>query len=143
MKKTLTLFLLLISISSFAGSHQALDTISNWQVCNGGKLLKAFNLASVDIRIFLSKGKIRAIDSVEVKYFDDTPCFDYVSNLTIRTKNNKVIKSIDNSIGTSNFKIRTTDLQMLAHKNRSSILKFYFKEKESDKEILLFEIKIR
>ena len=143
MKKTLTITLLLISVCSFAKSEQVMDTISNWQVYNGGKLLKAFNTFSDKNRILLTKGKIRAIDTVDIKYFDDTPCTSCLASLTIKTDKNKVIRRLDNSLSNYNFKIKTTDLQVLALKNRSSILKFYYKEDKTDQEVLLFEIEIR
>lgn len=143
MKKTLTIILLLISVSSFAKSEQVMDTISNWQVYNGGKLLKAFNAFNADNRILLTKGKIRAVDTLDIKYFDDTPCVDCIASLTIKTDKNKEVRKLDNSLSNYNFKIKTTDLQMLAFKNRSSVLKFYYKEDDTDDEVLLFEIEIR
>lgn len=145
MKKTLTTILLFISVCSFAKSEHEMDTISNWQVYNGGKLLKAFNVFSADNRILLTKGKIRAIDTLDIKYFDDTPCIDCIASLTIKTDKNKEIRRLDNSLSNYNynFKIKATDLQVLAFKNRSSILKFYYKEDEADDEVLLFEIEIR
>ncbi|MCT4560476.1 MAG: hypothetical protein N4A41_03785 [Crocinitomicaceae bacterium] len=143
MKNTITIILMLISISSFAKSEQEMDTISNWQVYNGGKLLKVFNALSTDYRILLTKGKIRAIDTVEVKYFDDTPCIDCIASLTIRTDKNKEIRRINNSLSNYSFKIKTTDLQVLAFENSSSILRFYYIEDEADEEVLLFEIEIR
>ena len=134
---------MLISVCSFAKSEQVMDTISNWQVYNGGKLLKTFNAFSDYNRILLTKGKIRAIDTVDIKYFDDTPCIDCIASLTIKTDKNKIIRRLDNSLSNYNFKIKTTDLQVLAFKNRSSILSFYYKEDKTDQEVLLFEIEIR
>ena len=143
MKKTLTIILLLISVYSFAKSDQVMDTIANWQVYNGDKLLKAFNAFSDDNRILLTKGKIKAIDTVDIKYFDDTPCIDCIASLTIKTDKNKLVRRLDNSLSNYNFKIKTTDLQVLVFKNRSSILKFFYKEDETAQEVLLFEIEIR
>ncbi len=143
MKKTFIIVLFLISIGLYAQTEQVMDTISNWQVYNGGKLLKAFNAFSSDNRIMLTKGKIRAIDTVDIKYFDDTPCLDCIANLTIRSDQNNVLRKIDNSLGNYGFKIKTTDLQVLAFKSRSSILRFYYKEDEVEEEVLLFEIEIR
>ena len=134
---------MLISVCSFARSEQVMDTISNWQVYNGGKLLKAFNAFSADNQILLTIGKIKAIDTVEIKYFDDTPCIDCIASLTIKTDKNKEIRRLNNSLSNYNFKVKTTDLQVLAFENKSSVLKFYYKEDESDDEVLLFEIEIR
>ncbi len=143
MKKKLTLFLLLLSISSFAKSEEVMDTLSNWQVYNGGKLLKAFNASSTDTRILLTKGKIRAKDTVKVTYFDDTKCLDCNPSLTIKSIDNRVLRRINNSLSNYAFKIRTTDLQVLCFKNESTVLKFYYKEDEPDDETFLFEIEIR
>lgn len=143
MKRLLIILFIIVSISSFAETSMPMDTISNWQVYNGGKLLNAFNASSEEIRIVLTKGKIRAVDTVNVKYFDDTPCVGCKARLTIKTKENKTIRTIDNSKSNYNFDIKTTDLQVLALKNKSTVLRFYYKEDESDDEILLFEIEIR
>jgi len=143
MKRLLAILFLSVSISSFAKTNVVSDTISNWQVYNGGVLLKAFNAFSEEIRIVLTKGKIRAIDTVTVQYFDDTPCSDCNSSLTIKTEDNRTIRIISNSKNNSEFDIKTTDLQVLAFKNRSSVLRFYYKENESDNDILLFEIEIK
>lgn len=131
------------SISSFANSIVGMDTISNWQVYNGGELLRAFNAFTEEHRIILTKGNIRAIDSVEVNYFDDNPCLSCKASLMLKTKGDVLIKRIDNLNVNNHFYIKTTDLQVLAFKNRSSILKFYYKKDESDNERLLFEIEIR
>jgi hypothetical protein len=141
MKKTLTIILFLLSITSHAKHEQILDTISNWQIYNGGKLLKTLNSISADNRILLTKGKIRAMDTMDIKYFDDTPCIDCIASLTIRTDNNKEVTKIDNSFGNCDFRIKTTDLQVLAFINKSSVLRFYYKEEETDQEVFILDIK--
>jgi hypothetical protein len=143
MKKILTIILFLTSITLQAKPEHVIDTISNWQVYNGGIILKTFNTFSSDNRILLTKGKIRAIDTVDIKYFDDTPCINCKASLTIKTDKNKEIRRIDNTLGNYAFKIKTADLQVLAFKNKSSILRFYYKEDETSVEVLLFEIEIK
>lgn len=142
MKQILTL-LLFFSLSSFAKAEHRMDTISNWQVYNGGQLLKAFNSLSTSSKIILTKGKIKAIDTVEINYFDDNPCYKCNSRIIIKSKNDKIIRELDNAISNRVFKIKTTDLQVMALKNNSSILKFYYRKHESFEEFLLFEIEIK
>ncbi|WP_109439044.1 MULTISPECIES: hypothetical protein [Aquimarina] len=143
MKKYLTLLFLFFSVVGFAKLKIATDTISFWKVYNGGKLIKEGDIFSKNSKIILKKGKIRAIDTLNVKYFDDTPCHDCNGSLTIKTKNEMEIKKIENLKSNYDFDIKTTDVQVLAFKNKSSILKFYYREDDSQNEILLFEIEIK
>ncbi|MEO1052600.1 MAG: hypothetical protein AAFX87_18350 [Bacteroidota bacterium] len=143
MKNILTIILLTYSVSSFAGASTVSDTIPNWQVYNGGKILKAFNAIGKNNRIVLTKGEIRAIDTFNVRYFDDTPCFDCNASLILKTQDDIFIRTINNSSSNYDFNVKTTDLQALAFKNKSSVLRFYYKEDESNNEMLLFEIEIK
>ena len=143
MRKYLTILFLMISILGFSNSLPIADTISYWKVYNGGQLLKEINGFSKDLKIILTKGKIRAIDTLNVKYFDDTPCYNCSSSLTIKTVDNKKIRTINNSKSNYDFDIKTTDLQILAQKNNSSTLRFFYKEDDSNQSVLLFEIEIK
>jgi len=143
MNRLYILLFLVISIEAYSNHNHVTDTISYWKVYNGGKLIKEGNVFDIGPKILLKKAVIRSVDSLNVKYFDDTPCINCKGALTIKSEQGKVIKIIGNTISNYDFKIKTTDLQVLAFKNRNSILRFYYKEDSIQDEILLFEIEIR
>ncbi|WP_025740337.1 hypothetical protein [Aquimarina pacifica] len=143
MKRYLTVLFLFIYLTGFSNAKVAKDTLSFWKVYVAGTLIKEGNVFSENSKIILKKGKIRAKDILNVKYFDDTPCIDCNGSILIKTKNEEEIKKIGNLKSNYDFDVKTTDLQVLAFKNKSSILKFYYREDDSQKEILLFQIQIK
>jgi len=143
MKTYLVLFFSTISFIGFSNTYPLIDTISNWQVYNGGVLLKAMNIHNQGERIILTKGKIRAVDVFSIHYSDDTPCFDCTESITIRTQKGKVIRTLYFTKSNYSFDIKTVDLQVLTFKNKSEVLKFYYKEDSNNREIFLFEVQIK
>jgi len=143
MKRYLIIILLLLSISGYSYPSVSADTISYWKVYNGGELIMEGNVLKSNTKIILPKGKIKAIDSLMIRYFDDTPCIDCNGSITIKTDANKEIRVINNDKGNYLYYIRTVELQVLSFNSRSTILKFYYQEDEADKELLLFEIEIK
>ena len=83
------------------------------------------------------------MDTLNVRYFDDTPCSDCNASLTIKSEKGTPLKTIRNHNSNYDFNIKTTELQVLGFKNQSAVLKFYYKEDESENESLLFEIVIK
>ena len=53
----------MISILGFSKSLPIADTITYWKVYNGDQILKELNGYSKDLKIILTKGKIRANDT--------------------------------------------------------------------------------
>jgi len=143
MKIILTILLSYNSLISFANADNPRDTINNWQVYNGGNLLKRFNENSPDKKIVLTKSKVRAIDTIGIKFNDDTPCFDCQSVISIKSATNETLSTIESPKMYNYFQIKTTALQVLAFKNHSSKLRFYHQENELSGEVFLFTFEIR
>jgi hypothetical protein len=143
MRKIFTILILFINMKSYSNSFTKCDTISYWKVYRNSKLIKEGNITNKKYQIELTKGTIKVLDTLFVKYFDDIPCIKCNSKFIIRTEKGKEIKIIQSSKNQYSVKLKTTELQVLAFKNKSSILKLYFKEDEKTESILLFEFKIK
>ncbi|WP_123921940.1 hypothetical protein [Flavobacterium sp. LM4] len=106
-------------------------------------MIKEGTLSNKKERIELYKKTIRVLDTLHIKYFEDTPCVKCNSNFIIKTEKGKEIKTIQSNKNQYSLKLETTELQVLAFKNKSSILKLYFKEDDKTESILLFEFEIK
>lgn len=79
-------------------------TISFWKVSLQGKVILNGNPFQLDT-FTLTKGKINTSAILEVQYFDDTPCSDCVSVITISDTKGKKLKQIElNDSGSSLLK---------------------------------------
>lgn len=130
-----------ISLVAFSNSYPTIDTISYWQVYNGNHLISEITAFDQNPKISIKKGKVRTLSPLKIRYFDDTPCFDCSSSIMIKTQKGEVIRTIDKS--NNEFNIKTTELQVLAFKNKSQVLTFFYKENVGGFEIFLFEFEIR
>jgi hypothetical protein len=142
MKTYLLLTLLLISIKTFSNHFPVNDTVPYWKVYNGGKLLSEGNITNQKTLIIITKHHVRAIDTLTVEYFEDVHCINCNVEMIVKTNTGKEIKKIKNTGNAYLFKIKTTEIQVLAFNNKSAALKFYFK-KHKGAEVFLFEIRIQ
>ena len=141
MRTYLLLISLLISIKTFSSPFAVYDTIPYWKVYNGGKLLSEGNFTNQNT-ILITKHHVRAIDTMTVEYYEDVRCINCNAEMIVKTNAGKEIKKIKNAGNVYLFKIKATEIQVLAANNRSEILKFYIK-KNKGTEVLLFQIRIQ
>jgi len=117
------------------------DTISYWKVSLHDKVILNGNPFQLDT-ITLTKGKINTSAILKVQYFDDTPCSDCESVITISdTKGNNLNQIELNESGI--FPIKTTELQVFCAKAKSNYLLIKYREAESSKEVPLFVFRLR
>ncbi|MFM2307872.1 MAG: hypothetical protein RLZZ367_2541 [Bacteroidota bacterium] len=116
------------------------DTIDFWHVYYNGVKIREYNGYAVDI-ISLKADSVGSNDSITVKYFRDTPCYDCATNVTVEDDKHHVITT-DNGKGTF------SPVSFLLKKVVDSGIKFFevfYSEGEiksrADK-ILLFRIKL-
>ena len=120
------------------------DTIDVWHVYYNQRLIQDFNAYSAN-KIVLKMDSIQPGDSITVRYFRDTPCYDCATFLAIENEKHYVFFEHSNR-GTGTPISISVD-QLLAIRNKGYIrpfLVFYHEgklERRSDK-ILLFRIRL-
>ena len=139
MKKLFFLILTLNYISLIAKA----DTIDYWHVYYNNRKIKEFNQNSTDRTIILGLQKIKAKDSLAVRYFNDTPCMECDTFLEFEDSEHNVVMTSKGK-GTSNpisFSLkRIIDVEKKI--NNGSIEIYYFEASSNRKthRIQLFKI---
>lgn len=136
-----TVILLIYTI--LAGNVCKADTIDYWHVYYNNKRLKEFNqFSNVETLVFKS-GKIKTGDSIAVKYFRDTPCFNCTTKLIAEDEENNEA-AIGLGAGTFNtISISMADIARYKERNHRAHFKIYYYEGEERKyKRLLFQIQL-
>ena len=76
--KTIYFLILILLVSNICKA----DTIDYWHVYYNKTKIKEFNQISRGKTLVFKIANIKKKDSITVKYFRDTPCFDCVTSLT-------------------------------------------------------------
>jgi hypothetical protein len=115
-----TFLLLVLTLTGMAQTTKA-DTIDYWHVYYNKVKIAAFNEYNIhDITIKMDK--VKSHDSITVKYFNDTPCSDCNTHLTVEDEKHHTIvackgKGVGNPIS---FALK----DLLAYKQRSGCNSF-------------------
>lgn len=137
------LFIVFASIKSFGTSITPADTISYWRVSIKDRLLSTGYVEYETEKIVLTKNNVHPGDTLTIQYFDDTPCIECPSTMSIKVAADKVIRKIKRERNTHTFKIAVETLQTLARNNNNPVLRFYFRKDVGYSEVLLFEVEIK
>lgn len=139
LKLVLTLSFLFANNQVFAFMiHFYADTIDFYHVYYSDDIIKKYNLFHVnqDNLITLDASNIKEKDSIKVRYWDDTPCFDCSCYLNIYNKKMKVMSVT--SIGVGNF-LSISLYDLLAFAGRYKIYEYdieYYEDSSPQKRIL-------
>lgn len=130
----LILFFFLISIVC-----KASDTISVWHVYYNKTKIKEYNEYNNKIPIIIKRSNYKIGDSITVKYFSDTNCYNCTTGLMLRSEENQ-FTMVGKSIGTGN-PITFPLSYLMDSKKKYSIL---YLESNGKKSIsfVLFEVQI-
>ena len=136
--------ILVITALIYLPSLSKADTIDVWHVFYNQRLIQDFNAYSAN-EIVLKMDSIQPGDSITVRYFRDTPCYDCATFLAIENEKHYVF--FEHSSRGTGTPISISVDQLLAIRNKGYIrpfLVFYHEgklERRSDK-ILLFRIRL-
>ena len=136
-----TLSLITVFIMSFSLSAKS-DTIDFWHIYYNGVKIKECNQLAIN-EIALKLKKIKREDSIIVKYFRDTPCFNCKSILDIEDDKGILILKATGNGTLSPIKFAIKDI-LRNSKRRKRIKVFYREEppKPASQNFLLFYIRI-
>jgi hypothetical protein len=139
MTKTFCLLIFALFVSHICMA----DTIDYWHVYYNKTKLKECNQVNCGETLTFKTGNIKNGDSIIVKYFRDTPCFDCKTTLTAEDgKHLAVITS--HGKGTFNpISISLTDLFKFKEQSGKDYFEIYYSEdKVRPNKTLLFRIKL-
>ena len=134
----------LIGLFLFSGLHALAatepDTIANWQLYFKQLQLKAFNTNDKDLRVRFTQTQMKYIDTLTIRYWDDTPCFECNGILTLTTLKDETLQTIDRANSNFRYDLSMDELRALALKNKVAVIRFYFREQAKGTTLLLFEL---
>lgn len=139
MMKTIYFLILILLVSNICKA----DTIDYWHVYYNKTKIKEFNQISRGKTLVFKIANIKKKDSITVKYFRDTPCFDCVTSLTAEDEKHYVVV-INHGKGTFNpVSFSLADILRYKEQNNKDYFEVYYYETHSvaDK-ILLFRMKL-
>lgn len=130
-------YLILILCIGFLNISKA-DTVDYCHVYyNKVKVLECIPNSSVVITI--KKKDIKESDSLIIKYFSDTPCFDCIPELEIENDSNKSIFT-SKGRGTGSIKVSLIAILKMGDTNTFSVYYYKRNDKNIDNSIALFRI---
>ena len=134
-------YLFVLSLSLFLFNAVKADTIDYWHVYYNKVKLKEFNQFNSKEPILLNVRDIKS-DTLTVKYFRDTPCFDCTTFLSVEdTKHQNILTS--EGKGTFNpvsFSVKV--LIQFKENSGQELFEVYYFEDDRTSKILLFRIKL-
>jgi hypothetical protein len=119
-----------------------IDTIDYWHVFYNNALVGDFNQMSSSKTVILNERNIKTGDSIMIKYFRDTPCFDCSTFLMVEDQAKRSVFRMKSKGTFTPLFIRLEDLlEYRRNKSRASFEIFYLEEGKAEK-IFLFALKI-
>jgi|GEM_PF-5151212 len=133
MKKLFLLVFIGISLQSQAQDQTialdsaANDTLDYWHVYRNGSLILKANANSNDLVITITKGTLFNTDLFEIEYHggQENLVGEY-NHVSIENENGEYITSIEIQKNSKRHRIKTKELQKLAHQNGGDKLVFYY-----------------
>jgi len=143
MKIKMKVILVIIALICVPSLSKA-DTIDVWHVYYNQRLIQDFNAYSAN-EIVLKMDSIQPGDSITVRYFRDTPCYDCETFLNVESAKHMVFLTSSQKGTFTPISISVDQLlQIKNERYKQPLSVFYFEgklERRSDK-ILLFRIRL-
>lgn len=135
--------LCLLLFTLFAGIVCKADTIDYWHVYYNKTKIKEFNQFNGSALLVLKKAAIKKGDSLTIRYFRDTPCFDCMTSLAAEDAKHHIIVN-GHGKGTGNpVSFSLADLFDPKRQSRYDSFEVYYSEdSHRKKRVLLFHIKL-
>ena len=138
--KCLYCLLLLCTFAQYATA----DTIDFWHVYCGGRNIGRFNDYATNDTIILKFDNVKSTDSITVRFFRDTPCFECRTFLLADDAHQKRVATGSGRGTFSQLSIAVKDLVADKSDGRNTTYIFYFHEESTmppDRKKRLFSLK--
>ncbi len=119
------------------------DTICFWHVSLNNKIVNQFNELTKYPSITIKRSDVNQSDSITIRFYKDTPCYDCKINLSINNDHKMIIEQTSN-IGTfSPLTINLFELINSKENQTSTYFEFYYYEKSRKFERYLLKLIIK
>lgn len=108
------------------------DTTDYWHIYYNDSVIAKFNSASQDLKIELKRSKIKNVDTLSIRYGDDTPCYDCKFVLFVRNEKKQKLRITKTNQFWGKLSFGLSDLIEFGDKNKSKRYDFYYWEQDGN-----------